>query len=61
MDMTYFNAKKTRDNLVQWIRNWFDKNGPDSKAVIGILSERREKQEGSGIMTLERKLLEEKC
>lgn len=36
MDMTYFNAEKTRDNLVQWIKDWFDKNGPDSKAVIGI-------------------------
>ena len=36
MDMTYFNAEKTRDNLVQWIRDWFEKNGPDSKAVLGI-------------------------
>ena len=36
MNMTYFNAEKTRDNLVQWIRDWFEKNGPDSKAVIGI-------------------------
>ena len=36
MDMTYFNAEKTRDNLVQWIRDWFEKNGPTSKAVLGI-------------------------
>lgn len=36
MDMTYFNAEKTRDNLVQWIRDWFEKNGPTCKAVIGI-------------------------
>lgn len=36
MDMTYFNAEKTRDNLVQWIRDWFEENGPTSKAVIGI-------------------------
>ena len=36
MDMTYFNAEKTRDNLIQWIKDWFDKNGPTSKAVIGI-------------------------
>jgi NAD+ synthase len=36
MDMTYFNAEKTRDNLVQWIKDWFDKNGPTSKAVLGI-------------------------
>ena len=36
MDMTYFNVEKTRDNLVQWIKDWFEKNGPTSKAVIGI-------------------------
>ena len=36
MDMTYFNAEKTRDNLVQWIKDWFEKNGPTSKAVLGI-------------------------
>lgn len=36
MNMDYFNAEKTRDNLVQWIKDWFDKNGPDCKAVIGI-------------------------
>jgi NAD+ synthase len=36
MDMTYFNAEKTRDNLVQWIRDWFEQNGPTSRAVIGI-------------------------
>ena len=36
MNMDYFNAEKTRDNLVNWIRDWFDKNGPTSKAVIGI-------------------------
>lgn len=36
MNMNYFNAEKTRDNLVQWIKDWFEKNGPTSKAVIGI-------------------------
>ena len=36
MDMTYFNAEKTRDNLVQWIKDWFEKNGPTSKAVVGV-------------------------
>ena len=36
MDMNYFDAEKTRDNLVAWIRNWFDKNGKDKRAVIGI-------------------------
>lgn len=36
MDMTYFKAEKTRDALVNWIKDWFGKNGPDCKAVIGI-------------------------
>jgi NAD+ synthase len=36
MNMDYFNAEQTRDNLVQWIRDWFDKNGPGCRAVIGI-------------------------
>ena len=31
-----FNAKKIKDELVQWIRDWFAVNGPDCKAVIGI-------------------------
>ena len=31
-----FNAKKVKDELVQWIRDWFEKNGPDHNAVIGI-------------------------
>ena len=33
-----FNAKKVKDDIVQWIRDWFDVNGPDCKAVIGISS-----------------------
>ena len=36
MNMNYFDAEKTRDNLVAWIRNWFDKNGKDKLAVLGI-------------------------
>lgn len=36
MNMDYFNAEKTRDNLVNWILDWFDKNGPGCRAVIGI-------------------------
>lgn len=36
MDMTYFNAEKVRDELVAWLKNWFAKNGPKCKAVIGI-------------------------
>lgn len=31
-----FDAKKVKDELVQWIRDWFDKNGPTCNAVIGI-------------------------
>ena len=31
-----FDAHKTRLELVQWIRDWFDKNGSGCNAVIGI-------------------------
>lgn len=31
-----FNAVKAKDVIVEWIREWFDKNGKDCKAVIGI-------------------------
>ena len=31
-----FNAEKTADAIVEWIRKWFDENGKDCKAVIGI-------------------------
>lgn len=31
-----FNAKKVKDDLVQWIRDWFEENGPGCNAVIGI-------------------------
>lgn len=31
-----FNAKETTTALIEWIRNWFDENGKDCKAVIGI-------------------------
>lgn len=31
-----FNAERTKAELVEWLRSWFDKNGPDCKAVIGI-------------------------
>ncbi len=33
-----FNAKKVKDELVQWIRDWFEKNGPGCSAVVGISS-----------------------
>jgi NAD+ synthase len=31
-----FDAKKVKNKMVEWIRNWFDKNGKDAKAIIGI-------------------------
>lgn len=31
-----FDAKKVKDDLVQWIRNWFEINGEGCKAVVGI-------------------------
>lgn len=31
-----FNAKQVKDDLVQWIRGWFEKNGPECNAIIGI-------------------------
>lgn len=31
-----FQAKKTKDALIRWIRAWFEKNGKDCNAVIGI-------------------------
>lgn len=31
-----FDAKKVKDECVQWIRDWFKENGDDCMAVIGI-------------------------
>ena len=31
-----FDAKKEVENIVAWIREWFDNNGPKANAVIGI-------------------------
>ena len=31
-----FNAKKVKNDIVQWIRNWFEENGPECNAIIGI-------------------------
>lgn len=31
-----FNREEVRDQLIQWIREWFLENGPDCQAVIGI-------------------------
>ncbi len=34
--MYTFHAEKTKNECVQWIRDFFDKNGPGCNAVIGI-------------------------
>ena len=31
-----FNAQKVKDDCVQWIRDFFEANGPGCNAVIGI-------------------------
>ena len=31
-----FDAKKVKDDCVQWIRDWFEENGPGCNAVLGI-------------------------
>ena len=34
--MQNFDVKTTTENAVQWIRDWFEQNGKDCNAVIGI-------------------------
>ena len=34
--MKAFNAKEVKDQVVQWIKDWFEQNGPGCNAVIGI-------------------------
>ena len=34
--MSDFNAKQVKDQVVQWIRDWFEENGKGCNAVIGI-------------------------
>lgn len=36
--MYNFNAEKVKNNIVHWIQNWFESNGKDCNAVIGISS-----------------------
>lgn len=31
-----FDAKKIKNEIVEWIRNWFEENGKDCNAVVGI-------------------------
>lgn len=32
----YFDVEKTTKALIAWIKEWFDENGPDCNAIIGI-------------------------
>lgn len=34
--MSNFDAKTLKNEIVQWIRDWFEKNGKDCNAVVGI-------------------------
>ena len=34
--MKEFNAVEVKDRIVEWIRDFFEKNGPDCNAVVGI-------------------------
>lgn len=34
--MKEFDAKKVKNECVEWIRNWFEKNGNGSNAIVGI-------------------------
>lgn len=34
--MNKFNARKVKDEIVEWIRDWFEENGKECNAVIGI-------------------------
>lgn len=34
--MYQFNANETKDKCVQWIKDWFEKNGQGCNAVVGI-------------------------
>ena len=34
--MYTFNPKQVKDQVVQWIRDWFEVNGPGCNAVVGI-------------------------
>lgn len=34
--MEQFNAKQVKDQVVQWIRDWFEENGKGCNAVLGV-------------------------
>lgn len=31
-----FDAKKVKNEIVEWIRNWFEENGKDCNAIVGV-------------------------
>jgi NAD+ synthase len=31
-----FDARKTKDEIVKWVRGYFEENGPDCRAVVGL-------------------------
>ena len=31
-----FDAKKVKEDVIAWIRNWFDLNGPGCNAIVAI-------------------------
>lgn len=31
-----FNAKEEKDKIVQWIQDWFEENGKNCKAIVGV-------------------------
>ena len=31
-----FDAQKTRDELIQWVRDWFERNGRDCNAIVAL-------------------------
>jgi len=35
-DMQDFDARKEKENIIKWIRDWFSENGPRTTAVVGL-------------------------
>ena len=31
-----FDAEKVKNDIIQWIRDWFEENGPGCSAVVGV-------------------------
>ena len=34
--MHNFDVKKVKNEIVEWIRNWFEKNGKGCNVIVGI-------------------------